>query len=219
MNSSLIIFTLFAALLLVVNEAHNGSGHKKECPNKYEEKTKATTPTPKVTILTQCVPKMCNNASKPFCSCGIDNGHYSMPESGNCDDVKNHLTVPPYYYRFGFNCRKMRTVCKCLDRKCSCNEENVAGQPKTQPPLGHKTTTPTPAKCGSKTCNNESKPFCSCGVDNGHYSMPESGNCDDVIKYLTVPPYYYRFGFYCIKMQTICRCVDRTCNCYKKNVV
>ena len=71
------------------------------------------------------------------------------------------------------------------------------------------TTTPTPtqttiANCDLHTCNNESEPFCRCrfydSIDN--YPVPESGNCDDMIKanYSSTPIPSY---LWCTKMRNV----------------
>ena len=76
---------------------------------------------------TKCDPQTCNNATEPFCMCGIDGDHYPVPESGNCMDVIS--TTPAYNDRFGFSCCKARTVCKCmiLPPRCNCDHECESG--------------------------------------------------------------------------------------------
>ena len=81
---------------------------------------------------TKCDPQKCNNASKPFCKCGIDgDAKHPMPKSGNCMDVHKHFkTTPIYYYRYGVPCYTARNVCKCTwwpETHCECNDECVSG--------------------------------------------------------------------------------------------
>ena len=81
----------------------------------------------------ECDPQKCNNATKPFCMCGIngEGNYFPMPKSRNCMDVIKHFkTTPSYYYRFGFPCYTARNVCKCTTfpaTHCECKDECVSG--------------------------------------------------------------------------------------------
>lgn len=226
-SNSLVIFILAVALLLE-NDAHQcGCPHnktKKEC----EEKTITTTPTP--TTITMCEP--CNNVSKPFCVCVYyDNdplyseNKYPVPKSGNCDDViKNNysLTAIPYS-----KCKKMRQTCRVF---CECEESaDLTLMPtptSTKTPTPSKRRTPTPAKtptptltpalCNTGICNNVSEPYCSCGIDRQRYELPENSNCSDIVRKLTTPVYFYRFGFHCTKVRFVCK---TRCFCSRDYVV
>ena len=121
-----------------------------------------------------------HTSGEPFCDCGTD--HHPIPKSGNCIDLETA------YDGTGISCYKMQTLCRDT---CYCNDNYV-----------------DPTKCVPQTCNNVSEPFCKCGIDGDHYSVPESGNCMEVLRlFSTTPTYNDRFGFGCLKMRTVCKCV------------
>lgn len=168
---------------------------------------------------TLCYPETCDNATKPFCVCGIDLMHYPVPKTGNCNDISKYIsTTPRYYYRYGFGCYKARTVCKVI---CSCSEEYVYDPtPKPKP------TTPTPTwryKCDPQYCNNTnsiSKPYCACDINFDHYPVPKSGNCDDVMSKSNL-----KNGFPCRKFKTLCHCNVKilpsdpiVCDCHNEQI-
>lgn len=192
----LLIFILIGAFLLESEAHHCGCTHKKS--NKDCKEKTTTTPTTE----NKCDSQSCNNANKIYCSCSINN--YSLPESGNCDDVIKYQSTKPYF----FNCHKMRKICNAI---CSCFEEDVVDQMPTLTP-----TLTTPTLCYPETCNNETEPFCTCGIDHEHYTVPETGNCDDVIKYMsTTSSIYYRYGFACSKVRTVCKVI---CSCSEEYI-
>lgn len=212
----LVIFIIVAALLLK-NEAHHCDCHheknNKECE---EETTTTTTTTPTSTTITKCDPHTCNNTKELYCYCGIDN--YPMPESGNCDDLFNILSTTPSYFSelkrdHGLTCDGYAKLCSVT---CSCDYEQVVDPT----PAPNPTPTPTPTTlCYPQACNNATEPFCLCGnpsIDLAQYSVPESGNCNDLIKLLsTTPSYYYRYGYECFKARTVCKVI---CSCRKEFV-
>ena len=138
----------------------------------------------------------CQNASKPFCQCGIINDR-PMPKSGNCTIYNNQSAA-------GLGCYKAETLCTDT---CYCNNNNFYIDP---------------TKCDPQTCNNAAKPFCICGTGAtaNYYPLPESGNCTDVnfLKqhFSTTPAYYYKLGFDCIKARNVCKCTlwpETHCEC------
>ena len=79
-------------------------------------------------------------SGEPFCKCGYDADHHPIPKSGNCTDLEK-----TYNLSAGLSCDKARTLCTDT---CYCNVFYVV-----------------PTECDPQTCNNASKPFCTCGID------------------------------------------------------
>lgn len=95
---------------------------------------------------------------------------------------------------------------------CGCRHKKI--HKKCEKETTH-TTPSTKNKCDPRACHDGNKFFCNCGID-GDYPLPESGNCDDVIKNntrlhsiptSTTPEYYSNNK--CSKYRTLC-----TVRCY-----
>ena len=150
------------------------------CDDYFEDRLGTPPPTPYEFISAQ-------NASEPFCLCGYGGGgdHYPIPKSGNCTE----LEIKYNFLGAGYGCYKAQTLCR---DNCYCNSYYV-----------------DPTKCDPKTCNNATKPFCKCGIEDSdnNYPVPKSGNCMDYLSNnSTTPIYYYRFGAGCYKLRTVCEC-------------
>ena len=97
----------------------------------------------------------------------------------------------------GIGCNTEQTLCTDT---CYCNDSYI-----------------DPTGCNPQTCNNVSaEPFCNCaGIENdygNHYSIPESGNCMDVLTQFSTPPTIvdYRSGPTCYKARRVCKCAPTT---------
>lgn len=194
----LVICILFTALL-VENEAnHCGCLHKKTNKRCIKKSSTTTTTTPTPSTIAKCAPQACFE-TEYFCFCGKGFGVYPLPASGNCDDVANycfHSTPSPDTSPY--------LVCTLAVKNCNvtwrCYKESDE-----QIPIPTQTSTTTLSF--PETCKNVTESYCICGSDDMHYPVPNSGNCEDVIKQrLTTSR-----GLTCYKMRTVCM-TECSCN-------
>ena len=108
--------------------------------------------------------------------------------------------------------------CGCHHKKThkKCEEEEATTATTVAP-----SASTTPKRCDPLTCNNVTEPFCSCG-QGIPYPLPESGNCDDVLKSLSTTPDFsrYRSAPGCSKVKTVCYCPESNeeCVCFQADV-
>ena len=198
---SLVIFILFAVLCLE-NKAHRcGFSHKKTHKTTKLGKGKTSTTTPATTSKSTTtkpikVKPKCNTSTVPSCYCGIsklslpdDSLYYSVPKSGNCNDVFKRLSTTSDYHFREENCFKVqRAVCR-VDSYCGYMRSTYGEGP-----------TLTPGSFIIRS--NTSEPFCRCccrpNTAFDHQPIPKSGNCTDL-----ETKYNYSVG--CSEDLTVCR--------------